>query len=178
MGDLLVQLDADNQALIVTAVHLVDVASNGGGDDAMDAINAILGMIQLGDIDQSGDGRLGGGWDADRMQSAVEETALNLHDLGVYLAGDVVASRKVHVLGIEGLKVGQVLDILVKVASPGGRQDGVDKGRPASLVLTQPLVGRDELLLLQSLVKTSVLGGGGEVGHGGRVGPTFGDGRL
>jgi hypothetical protein len=46
--------------------------------------------------------------------------ALDPHDLGVYLAGDVVALRKVHVLGIEGLKVGQVLDILVKVASLGG----------------------------------------------------------
>ena len=69
LGDLLVQL-VDKQALIVTAVHLVDVASNGGGNDTRDALNAVLGTIQLGNVDQGGDGLLGGGWDANRMQSA------------------------------------------------------------------------------------------------------------
>jgi len=126
--DLLVQLNVDKLALIVTAVHLADVASNGGGNDTRDALDAIIGMIQLGDVDQGGDGLLGGGWDADRMQSTGEETALDLHDLGVYLAGDVVVLCKVHILGIECLKVGQVLDILVEVASPGGRHDGVNDG--------------------------------------------------
>ena len=81
LGDLLVQLDVDKLALIVTVVHLVDVVSNGSGDDMMDALNTVLGTIQLGDVDQGGNGLLGGGWDADCMQSAVEETALDLHDL-------------------------------------------------------------------------------------------------
>ncbi len=135
LGDLLVQLDINKQALIVTVVHLVDVLSDGGGDDARDALDAVLETIQLGNVDPGGNGLLGGGWGADCMcmQSAGEETALNLHDLGVYLAGDAVALCKVHVLGIEGLEVGQVLDILVKVASPGGRHNVVDN---AGLVCT------------------------------------------
>ena len=134
-----VQLDVNEDTLVVSPVYFINVPPNGhGGDDARDALDIILRMIQLGDVHKGGNDILGSGGHSDRVQSAGKEVTLNLHDLGVDLAAYVIATLQVYILGIEGLEIGQILDVLVKIASPGGGDDGVDDCRPSSLISRKP----------------------------------------
>lgn len=43
-------------ALVGAAVDIVDVAADGLGDDAGQALDLLLGAVQRGDVDERGDG--------------------------------------------------------------------------------------------------------------------------
>mmetsp|Transcript_10524 Transcript_10524/g.29573 ORF Transcript_10524/g.29573 Transcript_10524/m.29573 type:complete len:518 (+) Transcript_10524:2164-3717(+) len=169
IGDLGVELNILKDAVVVATVDVVDITADRGGNDAGQTLDLILGTVQLGNVDESGNGLLGGGGNTDGVKTAGEETALNLHDLRIDLTDNAITVLSRVLGGIVGLQIGKI-DVLVQVASVGGRDDGVDNGRTTALVLAEALVRGDQLLeLLQTLVQTGVLGRRGKVRHGGRV---------
>mmetsp|Transcript_27247 Transcript_27247/g.59503 ORF Transcript_27247/g.59503 Transcript_27247/m.59503 type:complete len:1448 (-) Transcript_27247:88-4431(-) len=160
-------------ALVGGAVQLLDVAADRGGQDAGEADQVVLGAVDRGDVHQGGHRLLSGGRAAHHVQAAGQQAGLNLHELPVDRADNVVA-----------LLVGQVLrhlgerHVAVEVALRRLGDDGVDDGEAAAGVL-EGLVRGDELgELLEALVEAGVLRGGGEVGDGVGVGAALGDGRL
>ena len=74
------------------------------------------------------------------MKSTWKKTTLDLHDLCVDRACNLVTALLGIILGVIGLEVGKILNVLIEVASPGGRDDRVDDGRSTSLVLAKALI--------------------------------------
>ena len=176
-GDVLQQLHLLELAGVVGAVDGLDVLADGLREDLGEREDLLVVAVDAGDVHERGNRLLRGGGAADDVQAAGQEAGLDLHELLVHLADDHVAGVLVHVLGVRVVR-GDLGDVLVEVAGDRGGHDGVHDGRTAARVLEAP-VRRNELLeLLQPLVQTRVLGGGGEVGDGVRVRAALGDGRL
>eukprot|EP00964_Phaeocystis_antarctica_P011943 scaffold6585_cov34-Phaeocystis_antarctica.AAC.1 len=121
------------------------------GYDARQRLDLVLGPVDGDDVDQRGDGLLGRGRHANGVQATRQQTRLDLHDLAVDLAHDVVALAR-------------------------RRDDRADNVCGAAGE-AQALVGADELAqLLKALVQAGVLGGRGQVRYGGGVRATLSDG--
>mmetsp|Transcript_6591 Transcript_6591/g.14018 ORF Transcript_6591/g.14018 Transcript_6591/m.14018 type:complete len:1056 (+) Transcript_6591:730-3897(+) len=177
-GDLSVELDILELSLVISTVDIVDVTADRGSNDTGKALDLVIGAIQLGNVDEGGNGFFGRRWDTNGVETARQQTGLDLHDLGVDLSNNVVAVLGSVVGGIVGLEVGKV-DVLVQVTGVRRRDDRVDNGGSTGHVLSQSTVGFDELLeFLQTLVQTGVLGGGSQVRNGGGVRTTLGNGGL
>mmetsp|Transcript_25951 Transcript_25951/g.55790 ORF Transcript_25951/g.55790 Transcript_25951/m.55790 type:complete len:280 (-) Transcript_25951:2392-3231(-) len=160
----LVHLDINKDTLVVSAVNLVDITANGCSNDTGNTLNLIIRTVELGNVDKGGNSLLSTRGNTNSVQSTGEETTFNLHNLGIDLSSNIITTLFGVILGIIAFKFGKVRNVLIKVASPRGRNNGVDNGRSTCLVPPKPLVGRDEFLqLLQSLVQTSVLRRRGEV---------------
>eukprot|EP00962_Isochrysis_galbana_P012886 scaffold3665_cov102-Isochrysis_galbana.AAC.3 len=163
-------------ARIRAAVDVLNVAANGLGDDAGQAHNLVLGAVDRGDVDQGGDGLLGGGWHADCVKAARQQARLDLHNLGVDLADDGVAALEVQAGAV--LVLGGQDNVLVQVARTGSGHNGVDDGGAAAGV-AQALVRADQLAkLLETLVQAGVLGRRGQIRDGVGVRAALGDGGL
>ena len=178
IGNLGVEVNILKDTVVVATVDVVDIAADRGGNDTGETLDLVLGTVELGNVDESGNGLLGGGGNTDGVKTAGEQTALDLHDLRVDSTGNGITVLDSVTGGIVGLHIGKV-NILVEVAGVGGGEDGVDNGRTTALVLAETLVRRDQLLeLLQALVQTGILGGRSKVRDGGRVRTTLGNGGL
>ena len=113
------------------------------------------------------------------MKTTWKKTALNLHDLRIYLSYNIITVLRSITFGIIIVKTGKLRDILIKVTSPGSGNNGVNNSRSASLVLTQSLVGGNEFLqLFQSLVQTSILSRRSQVRNSCRVRTSLCDSSL
>mmetsp|Transcript_52226 Transcript_52226/g.77994 ORF Transcript_52226/g.77994 Transcript_52226/m.77994 type:complete len:256 (-) Transcript_52226:2344-3111(-) len=138
--NLAVQVHIFEHTLVVAAVHVVNVTSNRSCDNPRQGFDVVLGTVELGNVHQRGNCFFGGRRNSHSVQTARQETALDLHDLSVNLANDIISSLGRVILGVVTIKVRKVVDILVKVASPCRRNDGVDNSGSTTFVLSESLV--------------------------------------
>mmetsp|Transcript_19673 Transcript_19673/g.60856 ORF Transcript_19673/g.60856 Transcript_19673/m.60856 type:complete len:271 (-) Transcript_19673:1794-2606(-) len=124
------------------------------------------------------------------MEAHGQQPRLDLHELAVHEADDLISCVERHVLGVEvrrflfeegvlrvqGRVQRRVLrdeegHVLVDVAREGGGDDGVDDGRASRVGFSETLVRRDEVReLLEALVEPGVLCRRRQVGNRRRVG--------
>mmetsp|Transcript_24848 Transcript_24848/g.51326 ORF Transcript_24848/g.51326 Transcript_24848/m.51326 type:complete len:642 (-) Transcript_24848:1210-3135(-) len=83
-------VDVREDTVVVVAVDLVDVTVDRLGDKAREALESVLRAVELSDVDEGGDGLLGGRRHADGVEAAREQARLDLHEALVDLAHDGV----------------------------------------------------------------------------------------
>eukprot|EP00960_Hanusia_phi_P023345 689242-Hanusia_phi.AAC.1 len=178
LSDLLVERHVSKHVVVVVAVDVLDVAPAALREDARKRLDSILRAVDGGDVDERGHRLLGGRRHSDGVEAAGEEARLDLHEAAVDGANDRVALVERELLRVLLLRR-EVGDVLVKVARASSRDDGVDDGGAAGLILAEALVGGDELAeLLETLVEPRVLSRRRQVRDGGGVAPALGDGGL
>mmetsp|Transcript_21009 Transcript_21009/g.46075 ORF Transcript_21009/g.46075 Transcript_21009/m.46075 type:complete len:1268 (+) Transcript_21009:731-4534(+) len=179
LSDALQGVHLSQHALVVAGVDLLDVAANGAGQDAGQALDGgglLVRAVNLTNVDQSSHSLLSSGGHTDHVQAAGQQAGLNLHQLAVHIADHHVAL--VQGQGLGSLVISGQLDVLVQVALAGSLNDGGTDLLTAA-ALPHALVAADQLLeLLQALVQASVLSRGGQVGDGVGVGAALGNGGL
>eukprot|EP00964_Phaeocystis_antarctica_P011942 scaffold6584_cov98-Phaeocystis_antarctica.AAC.2 len=123
-------------------VELLDVLVERLGDDARQRLDLVLGPVDGDDIDQRGDGLFGRGRHAYGVQATRQQARLDLHDLAVDLAHDVVFLQLGAILHVDLVR--RQVDVLVKVALARRRDDRADNVGGAAGE-AQALVRADEL---------------------------------
>mmetsp|Transcript_2175 Transcript_2175/g.3567 ORF Transcript_2175/g.3567 Transcript_2175/m.3567 type:complete len:805 (-) Transcript_2175:182-2596(-) len=173
-----VQIDIVQNTVVVATVDVVDVTSYRRSNHTRKALDVVFRTIQLSNVDQSSNSFFGGRWDTHRVETTWEKTRLDLHNLSVDLADNIVTVFGSVAGSIVGLQVGKV-DILIEIAGVSSGNNRVDNGRSTSFVITKTTVRLDQFFqFLETLVQACVFGGRSQVGNSGRVGTSLGNGGL
>ena len=170
-GDQLVELHIGQHAGVVALVDLGDRATPTLGQQTRQRTQPLLLALQGGDVHQGGDRLLGGGGLADRVQTARQQPALDLHQLAIDRPHHAIATVLVE-FGAIDLRQGH---IFVEVALPRRFHDRVhDLHAPGALA--QLLVAAHQLTeLLKASIEASVFSRGGEVADRGGIAASLGD---
>mmetsp|Transcript_25798 Transcript_25798/g.39635 ORF Transcript_25798/g.39635 Transcript_25798/m.39635 type:complete len:656 (+) Transcript_25798:83-2050(+) len=139
-NNLCVQFNILEDTHVVSTVNLVDFTANRGGNDTGQALNFVLGTVKLGNVDKSGNGFLCSRGDTNGVKTTWEETRFDLHNLCVNLSDNIITTFSIIVGSVVSIKIGKIINILIKITGPCGGDNGVDNGRSTSFILPQSLV--------------------------------------
>mmetsp|Transcript_118420 Transcript_118420/g.166465 ORF Transcript_118420/g.166465 Transcript_118420/m.166465 type:complete len:447 (-) Transcript_118420:2313-3653(-) len=177
-GDLLDKGHILEGSLVVALVDRLDVFASALRKETRQALDVHLRAVQLRNVNQRGNALLCSGRHADLVQAHGQRSGLDLHEQTVHLSNNSVALLNGHT-GHILLLGGQLINVLVQVALASSGHDAVDNRGTSLLVLAESLIGLHQLTqLLESLVEAGILRGRGQVGDGGRIGSSLGNGGL